>query len=61
MRTLLKKQKEILEAEVRKDSGVYSWSDLPVSVIEKLESINDSEILETECTRFINDFRTFIY
>jgi len=51
------RQKKLLDQEMKSDPGIKGADDLPLEVWEKLESINDTEILYQEVDRYINDKR----
>jgi len=69
MRQLTSKQKKVLDAFIKTQletsefadapltGGRYSlhWDDLPNTVIEDLERINDTEILWQETNRYLDD------
>ncbi len=55
MRRLTAKQKKVLDAEIAKDPSIMSWDDLSLEIMERLETINDTEILPQEVTRHLGD------
>lgn len=64
MRRLTSKQKKLLTATLELyqpkspgDNSIKSVDDLPDSVWQELEKINDTEILYQEVNRFIDDWR----
>lgn len=57
MRQLTQSQKSLLDKEMAKDENIFRFEDLSLDVMEKLEAINDTEILHQEATRYISDIR----
>jgi len=55
MRSLTKKQKELLDKTLKKNDDIRTSDDLPIYVWEELEKINDTEILYQEVDRYISD------
>jgi hypothetical protein len=53
MRKLTISQKKILNQQVIK--GVTNWDELPIAIIQKLEAINNTEILYQEVNRYLWD------
>ncbi len=53
MRKLTVSQKRILDQQAAK--GFTSWDELPIEVIERLEAINNTEILYQEGNRYLWD------
>jgi hypothetical protein len=56
MRQLTVKQKKVLTQALKDNPEVNCYDDLPHAIIETLEKINDTEILWSECDRFISDY-----
>lgn len=58
MRKLSVKQKKLLMEwhNISVQGRIGSWNDLSQEQIEKLEKINDSEILYQEVNRFLGDY-----
>ena len=52
MRQLTAKQKKILDTL---PNTVTDFDDIPMDIIEKLEKINNTEILWSECNRYLSD------
>ena len=57
MRQLTVKQKKVLTQALKDNPACNNFDDLPCAIIETLEKINDTEILWSECNRFISDYR----
>ena len=61
MRALTAKQKKLLDSyiEQHKVNGheLFSYDELTIEESEKIEAINDTEILWQEVNRYINDKR----
>jgi len=59
MRTLNKKQKKIIDEWFNKNwtgaGSICSTDDMPFMLLNKLEDINDTEILYQEIDRYITD------
>jgi len=53
MRKLTISQKKILNQQVV--NGITNWDELSIEVIEKLEAINNTEILYQEVNRYLWD------
>ena len=53
MRELTIEQKRLLDIQAK--NGISSWDDLSLEVIERLEKINDTEILYQNVNRYLND------
>jgi hypothetical protein len=58
MRTLTKKQKLILNEALSNDPEIDCFMDLSAEVIDKLEQINDTEILFQEINQYIYNYRS---
>ena len=57
MRKLTKKQKNVIERELKKNPNIYGWDDLSYEVQSELRNINDTEILWMESDRYIHDIK----
>ena len=53
MRKLTVSQKKILNQQAA--NGITNWDELPIEIIERLKSINNTEILWQEVNRYLND------
>lgn len=54
MRQLTVKQKKLLD-KVYIETKINNWDDLPIEIINQLESINNTEILWSEVNRYLGD------
>lgn len=66
MRTLTAKQKKLIDFVVSERKKIYGletsdWEDLDNEYQDKLEKINDTEILVQEVNRYLWDKRTIDY
>ena len=61
MRQLTKKQKTVLTEYIEAGGNALFWDDLPIDIREKLEAINDTEILWSEVQRFLGDNQRINY
>ena len=59
MRNLNKKQKNIIKKWVDENwqgaGSIYSYEQMPIELLDKLEAINDHETIWQNIQRFIND------
>lgn len=54
MRQLTVKQKKLLD-KVYTETKIDNWDNLPIEIINQLESINNTEILWSEVNRYLGD------
>lgn len=57
MRQLTAKQKKVLKNYIEQGGDALFYDELPYSLREELEAINDTEILWSETERFLQDNR----
>jgi len=57
MRQLTARQKSLINAELKKYPTIQTAHSLPIELIDKLEEINDTEILIQEINRHIWDWQ----
>ncbi len=54
-RSLTKSQKRLLDREKRERPDLIFWDDIYLTTRAELKSINDTEILWSECERYLQD------
>lgn len=57
MRQLTARQKKVIDKAMAANPDIGGWDELELETIDKLETINDTEILPQEVNRYINDQR----
>lgn len=55
MRQLTASQKKLLNSEMQKNPDIQTVDDLETKVWDKLEELNDTEILYQEVNRYLTD------